>query len=167
MSWGQRCGLPLMTPEVHTEPGTEWTAGVSGVGSAYTQLPPPPRDPGWEPALSPPVCRTAETRPQSNPFLCMDLTYISLLLREFGFPGNKVLKVRTRLLAPCAPHSLRGQDAASCLPPKPSFTCVHGPLCPSLCLQLTRKINNVETSWALGAIFHYIDSLNGQKSKAS
>ncbi|XP_036274697.1 ectonucleoside triphosphate diphosphohydrolase 6 isoform X1 [Pipistrellus kuhlii] len=70
------------------------------------------------------VCRTAETRPQSNPFLCMDLTYISLLLREFGFPGNKVLK-------------------------------------------LTRKINNVETSWALGAIFHYIDSLNGQKSRAS
>ncbi|XP_037349575.1 ectonucleoside triphosphate diphosphohydrolase 6 isoform X3 [Talpa occidentalis] len=70
------------------------------------------------------VCRTAETRPQSNPFVCMDLTYISLLLQEFGFPGNKVLK-------------------------------------------LTRKINNVETSWALGAIFHYIDSLNRQKSPAS
>ncbi|XP_016074558.1 PREDICTED: ectonucleoside triphosphate diphosphohydrolase 6 isoform X2 [Miniopterus natalensis] len=70
------------------------------------------------------VCRTAETQPQSNPFMCMDLTYISLLLQEFGFPGNKVLK-------------------------------------------LTRKINNVETSWALGAIFHYIDSLNGQKRTAS
>ncbi|KAM8922008.1 ectonucleoside triphosphate diphosphohydrolase 6 isoform 2-T2 [Lycaon pictus] len=69
------------------------------------------------------VCRTAETRPQGNPFLCMDLTYISLLLQEFGFPENKVLK-------------------------------------------LTRKINNVETSWALGAIFHYIDSLNRQKSPA-
>ncbi|XP_034519453.1 ectonucleoside triphosphate diphosphohydrolase 6 [Ailuropoda melanoleuca] len=69
------------------------------------------------------VCRTAETRPQGNPFLCMDLTYISLLLQEFGFPENKVLK-------------------------------------------LTRKINNVETSWALGAIFHYIDSLSRQKSPA-
>nr|KAF6422287.1 ectonucleoside triphosphate diphosphohydrolase 6 [Rousettus aegyptiacus] len=67
------------------------------------------------------VCRTVENQPQSNPFLCMDLTYISLLLQEFGFPGNKVLK-------------------------------------------LTRKIDSVETSWALGAIFHYIDSLNTQKS---
>ncbi|XP_039080361.1 ectonucleoside triphosphate diphosphohydrolase 6 isoform X2 [Hyaena hyaena] len=70
------------------------------------------------------VCRTAETHPPGNPFLCMDLTYISLLLHEFGFPENKVLK-------------------------------------------LTRKINNVETSWALGAIFHYIDSLSRQKSPAS
>ncbi|XP_025732773.1 ectonucleoside triphosphate diphosphohydrolase 6 isoform X1 [Callorhinus ursinus] len=69
------------------------------------------------------VCRTAETRLQGNPFLCMDLTYISLLLQEFGFPENKVLK-------------------------------------------LTRKINNVETSWALGAIFHYIDSLSRQKRSA-
>ncbi|XP_058419341.1 ectonucleoside triphosphate diphosphohydrolase 6 isoform X2 [Diceros bicornis minor] len=71
-----------------------------------------------------PVCRTAQTQPQSNPFLCMDLTYVSLLLQEFGFPGNKVLK-------------------------------------------LTRKIDNVETSWALGAIFHYIDSLNRRKSPVS
>ncbi|XP_006860820.1 PREDICTED: ectonucleoside triphosphate diphosphohydrolase 6-like [Chrysochloris asiatica] len=62
------------------------------------------------------VCRTMETHNQSSPFMCMDLTYISLLLQEFGFPGNKLLK-------------------------------------------LTRKIDDVETSWALGAIFHYIDSL--------
>ncbi|XP_020040291.1 ectonucleoside triphosphate diphosphohydrolase 6 isoform X3 [Castor canadensis] len=34
-------------------------------------------------------------------------------------------------------------------------------------LKLTRKIDNVETSWALGAIFHYIDSLNRQKSPPS
>uniref|UniRef100_A0A8C5KT32 nucleoside diphosphate phosphatase n=1 Tax=Jaculus jaculus TaxID=51337 RepID=A0A8C5KT32_JACJA len=70
------------------------------------------------------VCRTLETRPQSSPFTCMDLTYISLLLQEFGFPRDKVLR-------------------------------------------LTRKIDNVETSWALGAIFHYIDSLKRQKSTAS
>ncbi|XP_048646380.1 ectonucleoside triphosphate diphosphohydrolase 6 isoform X3 [Marmota marmota marmota] len=69
------------------------------------------------------VCRTLETQPHSSPFLCMDLTYITLLLQEFGFPRNKVLK-------------------------------------------LTRKIDNVETSWALGAIFHYIDSLNREKSPA-
>uniref|UniRef100_A0A8C8Z6T2 nucleoside diphosphate phosphatase n=1 Tax=Prolemur simus TaxID=1328070 RepID=A0A8C8Z6T2_PROSS len=69
------------------------------------------------------VCRTLETQPQSSPFACMDLTYISLLLQEFGFPRSKVLK-------------------------------------------LTRKIDNVETSWALGAIFHYIDSLNRHKNPA-
>ncbi|XP_021519112.1 ectonucleoside triphosphate diphosphohydrolase 6 isoform X2 [Meriones unguiculatus] len=69
------------------------------------------------------VCRTLEIQPPSSPFACMDLTYISLLLREFGFPRDKVLK-------------------------------------------LARKIDNVETSWALGAIFHYIDSLKRQKIPA-
>ncbi|XP_026633848.1 ectonucleoside triphosphate diphosphohydrolase 6 isoform X2 [Microtus ochrogaster] len=69
------------------------------------------------------VCRTLETQPPSSPFACMDLTYISLLLREFGFPKDKVLK-------------------------------------------LARKIDNVETSWALGAIFHYIDSLKREKIPA-
>lgn len=34
-------------------------------------------------------------------------------------------------------------------------------------LKLTQKTDNVKTSYALGAIFHYIDSLNGQKSQAS
>ncbi|MEJ1278885.1 ectonucleoside triphosphate diphosphohydrolase 6 [Cricetulus griseus] len=38
------------------------------------------------------VCRTLETQPPSSSFACMDLTYISLLLREFGFPRDKVLK---------------------------------------------------------------------------
>ncbi|XP_007952375.1 ectonucleoside triphosphate diphosphohydrolase 6 [Orycteropus afer afer] len=66
------------------------------------------------------VCSTVETHTQSSPFVCMDLTYISLLLQELGFPRNKVLK-------------------------------------------LTRKIDDVETSWALGAIFHYIDSLSRPK----
>lgn len=75
-------------------------------------------------AVSPSVCRTAETRPPPSPFLCLDLTYISLLLQELGFPGDKVLK-------------------------------------------LTRKIDNVETSWALGATFHYIDSLSRHKNPAS
>ncbi|XP_030052133.1 ectonucleoside triphosphate diphosphohydrolase 6 [Microcaecilia unicolor] len=64
------------------------------------------------------TCKTMENVPSENPFLCMDLTYISTLLQELGFPKSKVLK-------------------------------------------LARKINNVETSWALGATFHYIDSLNG------
>ncbi|XP_010623914.1 ectonucleoside triphosphate diphosphohydrolase 6 isoform X1 [Fukomys damarensis] len=67
------------------------------------------------------MCRTLAAQLHRSPFLCMDLTYISLLLREFGFAGDKVLK-------------------------------------------LTRKIDNVETSWALGAIFHYIDTLKRRKS---
>lgn len=35
----------------------------------------------------------------------MDLTYISRLLHEFGFPGDKVLKVRIALWVP---HSTCG-----------------------------------------------------------
>lgn len=29
----------------------------------------------------------------TNPFLCLDLTYISVLLQELGFPPDKELKV--------------------------------------------------------------------------
>ncbi|XP_064271349.1 ectonucleoside triphosphate diphosphohydrolase 6 [Passer domesticus] len=63
------------------------------------------------------VCKIMEISPGNNPFLCMDLTYITFLLQELGFPKSQSFK-------------------------------------------LARKIDNVETSWALGATFHYIDSLN-------
>ncbi|XP_042332261.1 ectonucleoside triphosphate diphosphohydrolase 6-like isoform X2 [Sceloporus undulatus] len=63
------------------------------------------------------VCKTMEIQQGEQPFLCMDLTYVSLLLEELGFPKNCILK-------------------------------------------LARKINNTETSWALGAILHYMDSLH-------
>ncbi|XP_009995858.1 PREDICTED: ectonucleoside triphosphate diphosphohydrolase 6 [Chaetura pelagica] len=63
------------------------------------------------------ICKTMEISPGSSPFLCMDLTYITFLLQELGFPKSQVFK-------------------------------------------LAQKIDNVETSWALGATFHYIDSLN-------
>ncbi|XP_065446933.1 ectonucleoside triphosphate diphosphohydrolase 6 isoform X2 [Chrysemys picta bellii] len=63
------------------------------------------------------VCKTMEVKPGDNPFLCMDLTYISLLLQELGFPKSQVF-------------------------------------------QLAQKIDHVETSWALGATFHYLDSLH-------
>ncbi|XP_058021008.1 ectonucleoside triphosphate diphosphohydrolase 6 isoform X2 [Ahaetulla prasina] len=63
------------------------------------------------------VCKTMEIQQGNHPFLCMDLTYISLLLKELGFPENHILK-------------------------------------------LAQKINNIETSWALGAILHYMDSLH-------
>uniref|UniRef100_A0A665WZU0 nucleoside diphosphate phosphatase n=1 Tax=Echeneis naucrates TaxID=173247 RepID=A0A665WZU0_ECHNA len=53
-----------------------------------------------------------------SPFLCMDMTYITCLLKEgFGFKENTVL-------------------------------------------QLAKKVNNVETSWALGATFDYFRNLN-------
>ncbi|NXO81357.1 ENTP6 diphosphohydrolase, partial [Sitta europaea] len=63
------------------------------------------------------VCKTMEISPGNSPFLCMDLTYITFLLQELGFPKSQGFK-------------------------------------------LARKIDDVETSWALGATFHYIDSLN-------
>ncbi|KAG1941765.1 ectonucleoside triphosphate diphosphohydrolase 5 [Pimephales promelas] len=55
------------------------------------------------------VCNRAPKRSQPNEFLCMDLTYITCLLKDgFGFKESTVL-------------------------------------------QLTKKVRNVETSWALGA----------------
>ncbi|XP_061481607.1 ectonucleoside triphosphate diphosphohydrolase 6 [Rhineura floridana] len=63
------------------------------------------------------VCKTMEVQQGEHPFLCMDLTYVSLLLEELGFPKSHILK-------------------------------------------LARKINNTETSWALGAILYYMDSLH-------
>ncbi|XP_036402559.1 ectonucleoside triphosphate diphosphohydrolase 6 [Megalops cyprinoides] len=63
------------------------------------------------------VCNSMVDSPGKHPFLCLDLTYISALLQELGFPKEKVFK-------------------------------------------LARKIDDVETSWALGATFHYIESLS-------
>ncbi|KAM4607173.1 ectonucleoside triphosphate diphosphohydrolase 6 [Polymixia lowei] len=63
------------------------------------------------------VCNGLSVAPVEKPFLCLDLTYISTLLEELGFPKDKVLK-------------------------------------------LARTINEVETSWALGATFHYMESVH-------
>ncbi|XP_034041178.1 ectonucleoside triphosphate diphosphohydrolase 6 isoform X2 [Thalassophryne amazonica] len=62
------------------------------------------------------VCGRLSVTPPQSPFFCLDLVYISVLLQDLGFPGNKQFK-------------------------------------------LVRTIDQVETSWALGATFHYIDSL--------
>ncbi|XP_038606932.1 ectonucleoside triphosphate diphosphohydrolase 6 isoform X1 [Tachyglossus aculeatus] len=70
------------------------------------------------------ICSTIKVHSPESPFLCLDLTYISLLLQELGFPKNKELK-------------------------------------------LAQKIDEVETSWALGATFHYIDSLSRQQNQIS
>jgi hypothetical protein len=40
-----------------------------------------------------------------NPFLCLDLTYISGMLQELGFPKDKVFKVRTKLQIKAIYHS--------------------------------------------------------------
>ncbi|XP_024152201.1 ectonucleoside triphosphate diphosphohydrolase 6 [Oryzias melastigma] len=64
------------------------------------------------------VCSGPPAGPQQDPFLCLDLVYISVLLQEFGFP----------------PHQQ---------------------------LRLAKTINQVETSWALGATFNYMESLRG------
>ncbi|XP_019344261.1 nucleoside diphosphate phosphatase ENTPD5 isoform X1 [Alligator mississippiensis] len=63
------------------------------------------------------VCDNMDMYTSASPFLCMDLTYITALLKEgFGFGDNTLL-------------------------------------------QLTKKVNNIETSWALGATFHLLQSL--------
>ncbi|XP_067586760.1 nucleoside diphosphate phosphatase ENTPD5 isoform X2 [Pseudorca crassidens] len=63
------------------------------------------------------VCDNLENFTSGSPFLCMDLSYITALLKDgFGFAGNTVL-------------------------------------------QLTKKVNNIETGWALGATFHLLQSL--------
>ncbi|XP_028252991.1 ectonucleoside triphosphate diphosphohydrolase 5 [Parambassis ranga] len=63
------------------------------------------------------VCNKMAKYPPTNPFLCMDMTYITCLLKDgFGF------KDRTML-------------------------------------QLTKKVNNVEASWALGAMLEYFHNL--------
>lgn len=86
-----------------------------------------------------------------SPFLCMDMTYITCLLKEgFGFKDSTVLQVS---VSPNSP---------------PRLTCARGArrltlLRPSVCLsdrQLAKKVNNVETSWALGATFDYFRNLN-------
>ncbi|KAI1897884.1 hypothetical protein AGOR_G00087850 [Albula goreensis] len=64
------------------------------------------------------VCNKKAKYRTVSPFLCMDMTYITCLLKEgFGFKENTVL-------------------------------------------QLTKKVNNVEASWALGATFDYFQKLN-------
>ncbi|XP_067099586.1 ectonucleoside triphosphate diphosphohydrolase 5 [Osmerus mordax] len=64
------------------------------------------------------VCNKMTKYRPISPFLCMDMTYITCLLKEgFGFKDNTVL-------------------------------------------QLTKKVNNVETSWALGATFDHFHNLN-------
>uniref|UniRef100_A0A673AS73 nucleoside diphosphate phosphatase n=1 Tax=Sphaeramia orbicularis TaxID=375764 RepID=A0A673AS73_9TELE len=64
------------------------------------------------------VCNKMAKYRAISPFLCMDMTYITCLLKEgFGFKDNTVL-------------------------------------------QLAKKVNNVETSWALGATFDYFRNLN-------
>lgn len=40
------------------------------------------------------VCKTMEISPGNNPFLCMDLTYITFLLQELGFPKSQGFKVK-------------------------------------------------------------------------
>ncbi|GCB64337.1 ectonucleoside triphosphate diphosphohydrolase 5 [Scyliorhinus torazame] len=63
------------------------------------------------------VCEDLNEATTGSPFLCMDLTYITALLKEgFGFYDHTEL-------------------------------------------QLAKKVNNIETSWALGAAFHLIQSL--------
>ncbi|KAL7992551.1 hypothetical protein Chor_016807 [Crotalus horridus] len=71
------------------------------------------------------VCDNMDNYSSASPFLCMDLSYITALLKEgFGFGDTTVLQART-----------------------------------SNEIKLAKKVNNIETSWALGATFHLLQSL--------
>lgn len=87
------------------------------------------------------VCSGPSAEPQQNPFLCLDLVYISVLLQEFGFPPHQQLRV--------SPPSL-----LLIIKLIVSSDWVSVP-------QLARTINQVETSWALGATFNYMETLRG------
>ncbi|KAG7328625.1 hypothetical protein KOW79_008569 [Hemibagrus wyckioides] len=43
------------------------------------------------------VCKNMEANAGQNPFLCLDLTYISVLLQELGFPTDKELKLARKI----------------------------------------------------------------------
>lgn len=85
------------------------------------------------------VCSGPPAGPQQDPFLCLDLVYISVLLQEFGFPPHQQLRVS---------------------PPPPPILLIVSPD-PVSVSQLAKTINQVETSWALGATFNYMESLRG------
>lgn len=63
------------------------------------------------------VCNNMTANSGDNPFLCLDLVYISVLLQELGFSTDKQF-------------------------------------------MLSRTIDGVETSWALGATFHHLQTLH-------
>ncbi|XP_043929563.1 ectonucleoside triphosphate diphosphohydrolase 5-like [Protopterus annectens] len=66
------------------------------------------------------VCNNLTNYKRASPFLCMDLSYITALLKEgFGFHEDSIIR-------------------------------------------LSKKVNNVEASWALGATFHLLQSLKSQ-----
>ncbi|XP_041950712.1 ectonucleoside triphosphate diphosphohydrolase 5-like [Alosa sapidissima] len=71
------------------------------------------------------VCNKMAKYRLESPFLCMDITYITCLLKDgFGFRDNTAL-------------------------------------------QLTKKVNGVETSWALGAILEHFQSIKIHQGHAS
>lgn len=91
-----------------------------------------------------------------NPFLCMDLTYITCLLKEgFGFKDSTVLHVSEM-------KKRKHHKNLHILPNKcrNMFLCGFNGDPLLLVPQLAKKVNNVETSWALGATFDFFRHLN-------
>jgi ectonucleoside triphosphate diphosphohydrolase 5/6 len=93
-----------------------------------------------------------------SPFLCMDMTYITCLLKEgFGFKDNTVLQVRQSGTGHWAHREGTGtKRLIGQLNMMVYFVCFFSCSVP----QLAKKVNNVETSWALGATFDHFNNLN-------
>lgn len=142
----------------------------------------------WNPLLFvSAVCNKMTKYRAISPFLCMDMTYITCLLKEgFGFKDNTVLQVSTSDLSYCVWGCRSRKEikhlnefmtsSVCCIVNRPSIYQiilivgrVHCLFCVvwfwwrSSCHsapQLAKKVNNVETSWALGATFDYFRNLN-------
>lgn len=121
---------------------------------------------------------------KETPFLCLDLTYISVLLQELDFPPDKELKVcYSWFIIPDLIELWNSYFVVTFGHLLQHMTCIcsvtavcdlsvifwwknvmDDPVIYFNCIilfkfQLARQINNVETSWALGATFQYIESL--------
>ncbi|XP_029281136.1 ectonucleoside triphosphate diphosphohydrolase 5 isoform X2 [Cottoperca gobio] len=89
------------------------------------------------------VCNKMTKYPPISAFLCMDMTYITCLLKNgFGFKERTVLQVRQhyttgRVWGLAFKDATKGMDRNS----------------------LTKKVNNVEASWALGATLDHFHNL--------
>lgn len=128
------------------------------------------------------VCNKMTKYRAISPFLCMDMTYITCLLKEgFGFKDNTVLQVsKSDKYSGCGrqrnalykkmhnkPYSVSEDLNVGLLNLHDSrwrtlFVALwFWRRCSSRSAQqLAKKVNNVETSWALGATFDYFRDLN-------
>ncbi|KAK1339349.1 hypothetical protein QTO34_020032 [Cnephaeus nilssonii] len=104
------------------------------------------------------VCDNLENFTSGSPFLCMDLSYITALLKDgFGFADSTVLQARER--AEESHNRLIWELGRKSSSPKAQVSFEFLFYRTVMKIELTKKVNNIETGWALGATFHLLQSL--------